>query len=717
MSDRWGREFAEPGIASALMIEFPERVKRLAGEEGLCTELLSFLPRARRLLYPFVDTFLEGLYWRPNTSFSSETERLVTLLADRPESDIRDRTYEVVTGLAARGDNRVGFDWLYGRLKPMSMSDRDLEWSEFLRGAGQDSNIYRLLDWVEREELERVDSEAAMRAMRVLALVLTTTNRRLRDRATRALVYLGERQPRILFNLTVKFLGFNDPYVPERMLAAAYGACQRRWATDVGNLEFIDALVLFGANLLDLLLRPMAQYGTWHVLTRGYALGILDILLRLRPRALTRSDRELVIRRSGHAKSPFRPVSRIRRADVEDPEHAINMDFGNYTIGRLVEGRGNYDYKHPEYAGIRRQIADRIRRLGYSTERFDAADRAIVGANERRRSGYEVDRYGKKYSWVAFFEMYGLREGSGNLPDRRSGHPRPSDAHIDPSFPRDTPTWKPEYPNTFDASPVDFEAWLSAGKVPEYMGLLRLTEVDGHAGDWVLLDASLHEGADDGRELRGWVTSVFAPRESLDTIRKEVAAGRDLRSDGFPNPGADYYTFHGEVPWSTAFGSDVRTKDGRPKPLNDKAFAYFDNGWRVGISVESACRQWVWEPHHSQMNQVGSVMFPAPPIATELRLRVVGGSSDMVDEYGDLATIYRTAPGAGYGCSFLYMRADLVDAYAARRNLYLVQAMGGERLLNHRIMDRDLRASFRDIFATDAYRFSGIAGLESVPTR
>ncbi|MEZ5348125.1 MAG: hypothetical protein R2714_02840 [Microthrixaceae bacterium] len=46
------------------------------------------------------------------------------------------------------------------------------------------------------------------------------------------------------------------------------------------------------------------------------------------------------------------------------------MDFGNYTIGRLVTDRGNYDFKHREYNGVRRQIADRIGRLGYSTDHF-----------------------------------------------------------------------------------------------------------------------------------------------------------------------------------------------------------------------------------------------------------------------------------------------------------------------------------------------------------
>lgn len=712
-SDDWGHGFSEPGIATALMIEFPERIKRLMQNAGASAELLEYLPKHRRLLHPFVDAFLEGLYWRPHTSFTAETERLVTLLADRPESEIGARTYEVVVGLAVRGDHHAGFDWLHSRLRAMSMPDRDLEWSEFLRNLDPESNIRRLLAWVEREDLSSIDAETARRALRVLALLLTTTDRNLRDRATRALVLLGEHHPAVLFALTGEFLSFDDPYVPERMLASCYGACLRSWASHAARSPFADALAVFGRDLLDMVLRPNAPHATWHVLTRGYAIGILQVLRQLRPRAITRADRALLVPRVDQAPSPFRSASRIRKADVDDSEHAIHMDFGNYTIGRLVEGRWNYDYKHLEYARVRRQIADRIRRLGYSSERFDAADRAIVRRNEYRRDGDQVDRYGKKYSWIAFFEMYGVRAGLGKLPEDRAEYPRPSDADIDPSFPRATPTWKPPHRSIFETSPADFEEWLKAGEVPDYASLLRVTEVDGNVGDWVLLDAHLHEGARDGRELRAWVTSVFVPDRSIDPLRREVEARRERGNDAFPKPGTDYYTFHGEIPWSASFGPDVRRNDGSPKRLNDRAFKYFDNGWRVGIPVENSSRLWGWEGYHSQMNQTGGVMFPAPPIATELGLRVVSGSSDMRDGLGELATMYREMPGPGFGSHFLYMRADLVETYLTRRSLGLVQAVVGERSIRFRVGEGRLPEKLRKLFQSGAHRFSTVTGLDA----
>lgn len=712
VSDRWGHEFSEPGVASALMIEFPERTKRLSGKTGARAELLAYLPKSRRLLHPFVDAFLEGLYWRSNAGFTTDTEHLVALLLDRPEAEVRARTYEVVVGLAARADHPMGVDWLYERLRGMTMPDRDGDWSEFLRSLEAHSNVHRLLAWVERDDLAKVDEGTTQRALLVLALVLTTTDRGLRDQATRALVLLGEAHPRVLFDLIPELIAFNDPYVPERMLASAYGACLRRWALETGKSPFAASLADLADRLLELMLRPNAPHATWHALRRGYAIGILQVLLQLRPRALNRSDRELLVLAPGQAPSVFRPASRIRKADVEDSEHAIHMDFGNYTIGRLVDGRGNYDFEHPEYAGVRRQIADRMRRLGYSTDRFNELDRNIVRQMEYRRDGYQVDRYGKKYSWIAFFEMYGLRAAMGRLEDHPIHDPRPSDSDIDPSFPIAIPEWSPPSRNIFESSPVPLEDWLAKGENAGYEALLRIEEVDGHAGDWLLLDASLHEGVKDGRELLGWVTSVFAPKRSVARLRAEVEAGRNLGDHGFPDLGADYYTFHGEVPWSLSYGSDVRRKDGRPKRLSDRAFSYFDGGWKLGIPVEDSCRRWAWESHHSQLNQVGSLVFPAPPLAVDLKLRVVGGSSDMIDENGKLATVYREAPGPGYGCHFLYMRRDLVERYAQSRQLQLVQAVAGERSVSYRVIEGGLPESLRELFQSGVHRFSTVVGLE-----
>jgi hypothetical protein len=60
-----------------------------------------------------------------------------------------------------------------------------------------------------------------------LTWFLTSSNRRLRDRATKALVGLLERRLPILIPLLREFLDVDDPYVTERLFAVAYGCAMR----------------------------------------------------------------------------------------------------------------------------------------------------------------------------------------------------------------------------------------------------------------------------------------------------------------------------------------------------------------------------------------------------------------------------------------------------------------------------------------------------------
>jgi hypothetical protein len=110
------------------------------------------------------------------------------------------------------------------------------------------------------------------------------------------------------------------------------------------------------------------------------------------------------------------------------------------------------------------------------------------------------------------------------------------------------------------------------------------------------------------------------------------------------------------------------------------------------------------------LNQVGPVLFPAPSVSVALNLRVVGGSTDMVDRHG-IATVYREAPGPGYGSHFLYMRRDLIESYTKENKLHFVQAVAGERSVSYRNIQRGLPDSARTLFQAGHHRFGSVIGL------
>ncbi|MCW3107981.1 MAG: hypothetical protein JWQ09_2487, partial [Segetibacter sp.] len=438
--DKYGRSYNMPGLASAIMLEFPERVKNTlpAGER----ELIFYLPRKNRLVSPMVDAFLEGVLWRSKDSFSNHTGNIFAYLLDSKDEQIQSRTLECLVSLACRPNHPYSANRLYNHLIKQTLIERDLFWSEFLRNSYLESVIHRLLNWIEDSVKVPIDKDTAENLILLISLFLTTTDRPLRDRATKCLVIIGEKQPEALLKVTVNSLNFNDPYLPERMLAASYGVLMRSWSFPSEGLK--NCIVSFCNNLYDSLFAVGAANTSTHILLRDYALGCIELSKRINNKCLSKRSLKNLKAPYQSPKVKIPNPRRITEAVSACAKPAIHMDFENYTVGRLVVGRRNYESEHTEYRKVLKQIKWRIVNLGYSEALFKNIDRSISERSfyrESRKDAGKVDRYGKKYSWIAYFEVAGLLLDQGLLPDRYTS--RISDIDIDPSFPEQPKVWQP----------------------------------------------------------------------------------------------------------------------------------------------------------------------------------------------------------------------------------------------------------------------------------
>lgn len=500
--------YALPGLASAIMLEFPERVKRKLNEK----ELVHYLPRRCCFWGPLKEAFLEGLHWRSSETITGATQRIFRRFLDN--SDTCMEALEVFVVLAARPGHPYSAEELRRYLEQMGMAERDLKWSEFIRLEPSPASWERLIAWVEKNADRMKDADTRKNTMLLLALFLTTVDRDLRDRVTKTLFSLGLQSPRELFDVTVSLLGFNDPYVPERMLAASYGVTMNLWADPRGK-ELRSAVGSFARLILDKMFIPEAPHATSHALTKGYALGIVTLAEMVATGSVKDHERPSLESSFNPLGSPFRAPTAIADEEIEDTKPAIHMDFRNYTIGSLVRDRHNYDMEHGRHKTLLRQILGRMADLGFSYAKFEDVDREIarLGSFGRGRSPGKIDRYSKKYSWIAFFEMYGVQQAVGEIePGSRT-----SDCDIDPSFPEPAPEWAPELPLLFEVSygdrPVE---WLERGPVPDYGPVFEIEEVDGIPGPWVLLDGFISQGSEeDPREVFTFLSGFLPSRTTL----------------------------------------------------------------------------------------------------------------------------------------------------------------------------------------------------------
>ena len=673
--------FQKPGLASAIMLEFPERVKR-APVPSNERELIAYLPRASRSLNASRDVFLEGLYWRPARSFTKATDEIIRGYLGSDFEWTQREALEVLVSLATRVGHPYSAGRLYRFIQSQEMSYRDLFWSEFLRQIHRDSAVYRLIEWVDATNRHPRDGNVVDNCITLLSLCLTTTRRALRDRATRALYQLGHERPKSLFDLTLTALDFNDPYVPERMLGACYGVTMSMWADPDGD-SVRSALPDFARELVKRMFLPGGQNQSAHILMQGYALGTIELARRVALRCIPKPQMRFLRRPLKAICSPFPHPKMIDDAAAEGARAAFRLDFENYTLGRLTPGRRNYDYENEDYRAVRRQVLWRIGDLGYSEEKFSATDAAIVNSGERRSEldPSRVDRYGKKYAWIAFFEMYGVRLDAGLLGEWRTE--RPSDVDIDPSFPTAPNYWIPPLSGLLDSSPSDPREWLTCGATPDYETLLHRREIDGASGPWVLLDGWIEEqSVADKRRLFTFLWSRFVDRTLSEPLVTSFLRRDYPGNDEIPSPLEDYCTFAGEIPWSARYAASLRAPDGEVKRQVDAAFPRFGtDDTQSGIPVEIPVCGWAWEHHRSAENQVSGAFFLAPALCESLGLVKHARSFDLYDGDGKRATVYTKAKSVDVGveCRFLFIRTDLLNQYLRATDQQLIWFVWGER--------------------------------------
>lgn len=218
-------------------------------------------PEVRRAL-------LSGLPWRDPARIGSDCREQVVDLLGTAFHWGTEEAFDALMACAVVPHHPLGAV-LDEYLRNLEMPDRDAVWSRYLhRAYGQEGPLDRLLDWTEKhpERVTGLDDEAAEACAVVLAWCLTASNRFVRDRATRGLVAVLTDKTALTCDLVERFDDVDDPYVRERVMAAAYGVAMRT----------IDAEAL--APLAEAVYRLIFADGSppAHILLRDYARGVIE---------------------------------------------------------------------------------------------------------------------------------------------------------------------------------------------------------------------------------------------------------------------------------------------------------------------------------------------------------------------------------------------------------------------------------------------------------
>jgi hypothetical protein len=709
-------------IFSSLVSLVPRRIRG--------KQLWKELPDPLRHIALIYTTTLEAEYLDKET-----IDAIFKIMTDNPKRNnyLLSRFREI----RAVSDHPFNARFLDRILRDMPVAQRDLIWTEWVRETRQE----RLNELLSLEGRFRHSTSSRLESDRLRAIwimwLLTSTDRELRDIATRTLYWFGRGDADTFFDESVKSLSINDPYVPERMLAASYGVAMAKHIEGDNDTFRQSILPKYAHRLYESLFAPNAPFCSTHILLREYASRTIELTMFYEPSHFNTDEAE-------RSRPPFKDGTKHElcestkaKDNIYGLDSPFRIDFENYTLGSLVPGRRNYDENHKGYQKVRAQVLWRVEQLGWSSTLFRDVDNAIEREKHWSRTASNakrVERYGKKYSWIAYYEIAGFLHDKAALASWMS--PR-SFLDIDPSFPDQIMKGNVIDTDFLGEREIKTEEWIVNGPMLNLNRYLVQEKVQQEIGPWILLDGYFtQEDKNRGRRLFCFIRSFLVPFCNadlfVDHLSKQNLGGRWL-----PEKPSVSNAFAGEIPWCNAFIPNSQCEfsfvtSEKLVTVKKKKKEYYLDGKKLGISDIDVARVLIfhnldsldkdkksinkedldrieskeidvnaeeversytkfnaiipvcdinWDGDRSAANYSGHATTLAKEISHEMKLRGRPQTFDLFDQDGEMVTLNVSDHSndiSNYQSMF-FIKEDLIRSYLTKKDYCLVWAIWGER--------------------------------------
>lgn len=250
------------GIIEIISIIVAEKFKK---------ELVDF-ERNERILqrWEFDEVFKNSVLWRDSNSF---TDRSLRLLNELDQSTDHKPSLDILLRLSTEPNHPWNAEFLHKNLLQLELPERDHFWSIYIATNfnSEEDDEYEspsrvLIEWATSGVISGVNSERIELCGMALAWLLTSPNRMVRDRSTKALVRLYSIFPNLLNKLHDNFKSVDDLYLLERLYAVIYGV--------VLNIDQHDHVTSLAQTVYENIFE--AGFVTPHILLRDYARGVLE---------------------------------------------------------------------------------------------------------------------------------------------------------------------------------------------------------------------------------------------------------------------------------------------------------------------------------------------------------------------------------------------------------------------------------------------------------
>ena len=395
--------YMHKGLIDAFSIQVPEK----NGDE-----FHTLIPSLKDKC-PIIESFVESLLWRKIDTYNEKSQKYVNehVISYQSTHDLFVETILAVTGIPGHFFNA---HYLHDHLMKFSLAERDANWTPFLNYRYSDeSSVKRLINWAwNQTDKSHISDESVLLSSIALAWFHTSTNRKLRDCSTKALICLLVNRLNVLLEILKIFEGVNDPYVYERLFAVAYGCVIR-----ADNQEEL-------LNLSDYIYHTIFKGKDEvypHVLLRDYARGVIEFtnfsgfelpfnLEDVRPQYKSSFPDKFMTNDEIDKKYKFDYMDKDFKKHYWSQNSIISSmtteygrgtggygDFGRYIFESALR---SWDVNTNNLSNLALEWI--FEKYGYDVNKHGEFD---INADSNSRIASEIERIGKKYQWISFYEM------------------------------------------------------------------------------------------------------------------------------------------------------------------------------------------------------------------------------------------------------------------------------------------------------------------------
>jgi len=598
-----------------------------------------------------------------------------------------------------REDHPYNFNFILEILQRLSQWEYDISWNQYIYydGGRFHSFINEYLREIQKGE---INSKLLLKS-KIVITILSSNIRELRDKATLALLKFGMKYPLEFLELLDIYKGLPDIYIYERLIQCCYGIVMIKQ----NDLEFnknvlpVYADTFFKYQFSSEPTNPVYNYividSIKHIIDLAVYKGVYTLLDQLDSRRVSVYN---FIPPKDWVDPTFEQQEIVNNSSEMSPPEPLRMDFGIYTIPRLIDT----DTIDKDVAIA--NVWSRILEIGYLDIDFNQKpniDKDFFWGQRIYRIEGKIDRLGKKYCWIAFFDYAGKLLLDNNLDIWKKGdslykkhYERLGDIDIDISYPSKKYIIKKRlfFDDLLKEKKENSKNWNHIDKIDLCTSLFD-QDFDGNS--YKMLYGFIDQRLDKSYDTRSFlmINTLLIDKNQLINLKSLNGKLYCWDHDIHMSPNYLYNVYFGELYWADTLPILKQTNEFIPnglfkqekKILNERDLnkleyrkrkigeeVIYDLPEKVDVNSEPTLMDFIWESNSKTFEHF-SEHIPSVNIGKSLGLKPDCETGKILDsELNESYKCIEFKDSNHFSNNFNYLRSDLLQQYMDEKNLTLL---------------------------------------------